>query len=160
MSRGLFTLPGGPIPDRGPIPQDRRMLFRIGSNLGDILIEGDDILGGGHFGPSRQLSRLLVRVRLRADVPVKRRRRLCVACDGRRGGSCGGWRFLSSAEGLRCSVDGFSRQHGSMGLAVSMVFFSSDEPECCGAGRALRALDRARAGIQFPRSASDHFAAR
>ena len=23
-----------------------------------------------------------------------------------------GWRFLSSAEGLRCSVDGFSRQHG------------------------------------------------
>ena len=29
------------------VPQDRRMLFRIGINLGDILIEGDDILGDG-----------------------------------------------------------------------------------------------------------------
>src|ERR1700757_280270 len=29
------------------IPQDRRMQFRIGINLGDILIEGDDILGDG-----------------------------------------------------------------------------------------------------------------
>jgi adenylate cyclase len=29
------------------IPQDRRMLFRIGINLGDVLIEGDDILGDG-----------------------------------------------------------------------------------------------------------------
>ena len=29
------------------IPQDRRMLFRIGINLGDILIQGDDILGDG-----------------------------------------------------------------------------------------------------------------
>ena len=29
------------------IPQERRMLFRIGINLGDILIEGDDILGDG-----------------------------------------------------------------------------------------------------------------
>jgi TolB-like protein/class 3 adenylate cyclase len=28
-------------------PEDRRMLFRIGINLGDILIEGDDILGDG-----------------------------------------------------------------------------------------------------------------
>src|SRR5580704_7617170 len=27
------------------IPPDRRMQFRIGINLGDILIEGDDILG-------------------------------------------------------------------------------------------------------------------
>src|SRR5271170_5464083 len=27
--------------------QDRQMLFRIGINLGDILIEGDDILGDG-----------------------------------------------------------------------------------------------------------------
>src|SRR5215831_12425488 len=26
------------------IPKDRRMLYRIGINLGDILIEGDDIL--------------------------------------------------------------------------------------------------------------------
>src|SRR6516162_7915420 len=29
------------------IPEDRRMLFRIGINLGDILIDGDDILGDG-----------------------------------------------------------------------------------------------------------------
>jgi len=29
------------------IPQARRMLFRMGINLGDILIEGDDILGDG-----------------------------------------------------------------------------------------------------------------
>src|SRR6201987_5037875 len=29
------------------IPQDLRMQFRIGINLGDILIEGDDILGDG-----------------------------------------------------------------------------------------------------------------
>jgi hypothetical protein len=29
------------------VPEDRHMLFRIGINLGDILIEGDDILGDG-----------------------------------------------------------------------------------------------------------------
>jgi adenylate cyclase len=29
------------------VPQDRRLLFRIGINLGDILIENDDILGDG-----------------------------------------------------------------------------------------------------------------
>jgi TolB-like protein/Flp pilus assembly protein TadD len=29
------------------VPKDQRMLFRIGINLGDILIEGDDILGDG-----------------------------------------------------------------------------------------------------------------
>src|SRR3989454_1462130 len=29
------------------VPEDRRMLFRIGINLGDVLIEGDDILGAG-----------------------------------------------------------------------------------------------------------------
>jgi TolB-like protein/Tfp pilus assembly protein PilF len=29
------------------VPQDRRMQFRIGINLGDILIQGDDILGDG-----------------------------------------------------------------------------------------------------------------
>src|SRR6202161_498113 len=29
------------------VPRDRCMLFRIGINLGDILIEGDDILGDG-----------------------------------------------------------------------------------------------------------------
>jgi TolB-like protein/class 3 adenylate cyclase/tetratricopeptide (TPR) repeat protein len=29
------------------VQQDRRMLFRIGINLGDVLVEGDDILGDG-----------------------------------------------------------------------------------------------------------------
>src|SRR5712675_2661225 len=29
------------------VPVDRRMLYRIGINLGDILIEGEDILGDG-----------------------------------------------------------------------------------------------------------------
>src|SRR5215472_13103140 len=29
------------------VPEDRRMLFRFGINLGDILIDGDDILGDG-----------------------------------------------------------------------------------------------------------------
>jgi len=29
------------------VPPDRRMLYRIGINLGDILIEGEDILGDG-----------------------------------------------------------------------------------------------------------------
>ena len=29
------------------ISEDRRMLLRIGINLGDILLEGDDILGDG-----------------------------------------------------------------------------------------------------------------
>jgi adenylate cyclase len=29
------------------VPEDRRMRFRIGINLGDVLIEGDDILGDG-----------------------------------------------------------------------------------------------------------------
>jgi TolB-like protein len=29
------------------VPEDRRMLFRVGINLGDVLVEGDDILGDG-----------------------------------------------------------------------------------------------------------------
>src|SRR5262249_43339437 len=29
------------------VPENRRMLFRIGINLGDVLVEGDDILGDG-----------------------------------------------------------------------------------------------------------------
>jgi class 3 adenylate cyclase len=29
------------------LPSDRRMLFRIGINLGDVLVDGDDILGDG-----------------------------------------------------------------------------------------------------------------
>ena len=28
-------------------PEDKRILYRIGVNLGDVLIEGDDILGDG-----------------------------------------------------------------------------------------------------------------
>jgi TolB-like protein/class 3 adenylate cyclase/cytochrome c-type biogenesis protein CcmH/NrfG len=31
----------------GDLPEDRQMRFRIGINLGDVLIEGDDILGDG-----------------------------------------------------------------------------------------------------------------
>jgi len=31
----------------GGVPQELRMLYRIGVNLGDILIEGEDILGDG-----------------------------------------------------------------------------------------------------------------
>jgi len=29
------------------VPADRRMLFRVGVNLGDVLVDGDDILGDG-----------------------------------------------------------------------------------------------------------------
>jgi adenylate cyclase len=29
------------------VPEDRRMLFRVGINLGDVLVQGDDILGDG-----------------------------------------------------------------------------------------------------------------
>jgi adenylate cyclase len=29
------------------VPENRQMLFRIGINLGDVLIEGNDILGDG-----------------------------------------------------------------------------------------------------------------
>src|SRR5262245_44576963 len=29
------------------VPEDRRMMFRLGINLGDVLIQGDDILGDG-----------------------------------------------------------------------------------------------------------------
>ena len=29
------------------VPEERRMVFRIGINLGDVLIEGDDVLGDG-----------------------------------------------------------------------------------------------------------------
>ncbi len=30
-----------------PLPEDRRIAFRVGINLGDIVVEGDDILGDG-----------------------------------------------------------------------------------------------------------------
>ena len=29
------------------VPQDRRIEFRIGVNLGDVIVEGDDIYGDG-----------------------------------------------------------------------------------------------------------------
>jgi class 3 adenylate cyclase len=29
------------------VPEDRRMLLRVGINLGDVLVQGDDILGDG-----------------------------------------------------------------------------------------------------------------
>ena len=29
------------------VPEDRRMEFRIGVNLGDIVVKGDDLLGDG-----------------------------------------------------------------------------------------------------------------
>jgi class 3 adenylate cyclase len=29
------------------VPEDRRVVFRIGINIGDIVIDGDDILGDG-----------------------------------------------------------------------------------------------------------------
>ena len=31
----------------GDVPQDRRIEFRIGINLGDVIVEGDDIFGDG-----------------------------------------------------------------------------------------------------------------
>ena len=40
------------------VPQDQRMLFRIGINLGDILIEGDDILLRALPNPEASASRL------------------------------------------------------------------------------------------------------
>jgi TolB-like protein/Flp pilus assembly protein TadD len=33
--------------NEAPIPEDRRILYRVGINLGDIVVEGDDILGDG-----------------------------------------------------------------------------------------------------------------
>jgi class 3 adenylate cyclase len=35
------------------VPHDPRMLFRVGLNLGDVLVEGDDILGDGVNVPAR-----------------------------------------------------------------------------------------------------------
>ena len=32
---------------RGNVPPDRRIVFRIGINLGDVVVEGDDLLGDG-----------------------------------------------------------------------------------------------------------------
>ena len=29
------------------LPEDRRMIFRVGVNLGDVVVKGDDILGDG-----------------------------------------------------------------------------------------------------------------
>ena len=38
---------GGVTPGQATEPDDRRMLFRIGIHLGDVLVEGDDIHGDG-----------------------------------------------------------------------------------------------------------------
>jgi class 3 adenylate cyclase len=57
------------------VPQDRRMLFRIGINLGDILIEGDDILGDGVNVAARLGASHLPSRYLRLHVDVDRRQR-------------------------------------------------------------------------------------
>jgi hypothetical protein len=37
----------GMIGRNQPMPEDRRVVFRIGINVGDVLIDGDDIIGDG-----------------------------------------------------------------------------------------------------------------
>jgi class 3 adenylate cyclase len=44
------------------VPDGRQMLFRIGINLGDVLIEGDDILGDG-VNVAARLSRVRMNLR-------------------------------------------------------------------------------------------------
>ena len=34
-------------PRNAGLPDDRRMLFRIGINVGDVIVEGDDLFGDG-----------------------------------------------------------------------------------------------------------------
>ena len=59
-------------------PEDKRILYRIGVNLGDVLIEGDDILGDGVNiaarleGVMRSRRRLHIRRRLRACSRARR----------------------------------------------------------------------------------------
>jgi adenylate cyclase len=31
----------------GHVPEDKRILFRVGINVGDIIVDGDDIYGDG-----------------------------------------------------------------------------------------------------------------
>jgi class 3 adenylate cyclase len=33
------------------VPDGKRVLYRLGVNLGDVLIEGDDIVGDGSISP-------------------------------------------------------------------------------------------------------------
>jgi class 3 adenylate cyclase len=54
------------------VPEDRRMLLRIGINLGDILIEGDDILGDG-VNVAARLEGLLSRVASVSRHPLTNR---------------------------------------------------------------------------------------
>jgi TolB-like protein/class 3 adenylate cyclase len=42
-----LAIQAGMVERNEGVPPDRRMLFRIGINLGDVLVEGDDILGDG-----------------------------------------------------------------------------------------------------------------
>ena len=53
------------------VPQDRQMRFRIGINLGDVLIEDDDILGDG------------VTIAARLEAIAEPRRRWALPCHNR-----------------------------------------------------------------------------
>ena len=37
----------GVIDRNEPVPEDKSIVFRIGINVGDIIIDGDDIFGDG-----------------------------------------------------------------------------------------------------------------
>ena len=50
------------------VPEAKRILYRVGVNLGDVLIEGDDILGDG----VNVAARLDRRVERRACIPGRR----------------------------------------------------------------------------------------
>ena len=60
------------------VPEDRRIAFRIGVNVGDIIIDGDDIFGDG--------------VNVAARLAGDRRRRVASACRAGRMTMCAtGW---------------------------------------------------------------------
>ena len=46
-SNGAVDIQSGMAERNGKEPDDRRIVFRIGVNLGDVIIEGDDIHGDG-----------------------------------------------------------------------------------------------------------------
>jgi class 3 adenylate cyclase len=48
------------------IPDDRRIAFRVGINLGDVMVEDDDLYGDG--GQHRGASRAAVRARRHRDL--------------------------------------------------------------------------------------------
>ena len=45
--RCAIAVQGGMALRNSDVPQERRIIFRVGINLGDIVVEGDDILGDG-----------------------------------------------------------------------------------------------------------------